>query len=66
MNDKLKTMIKTLNSFLLEMEQLKNNPYSKGIDVDVLLKDLKNFATALEEEINKLDITESTDEKEQA
>ena len=60
------TRIQRLKAFLIEMAELKQNPYVSNISMDRLLTDLMNFATEFEDFVNKTEddaVEEKLDKK---
>lgn len=55
------TRIQRLKAFLVEVAELKRNPYVSDISIDRLLTDLMNFATEFEDFVNN---TEDNGEEE--
>lgn len=45
--------LETLENFLKDMITINSNPYTKGLDIDVLLKDLVKYVNDLKEIINE-------------
>lgn len=60
------TRIQRLKAFLIEVAELKRNPYVSDISMDRLLTDLMNFATEFEDFVNNTednDVEEKLDKK---
>lgn len=60
------TRIQGLKAFLIEMAELKRNPYVSNISMDRLLTDLMNFATEFEDFVNNTEdntVEEKIDKK---
>lgn len=60
------TRIQRLKAFLVEVAELKRNPYVSNISMDRLLTDLMNFATEFEDFINNTEdngVEEKSDKK---
>lgn len=58
--------IQGLKGFLIEVAELKRNPYVSNISIDRLLTDLMNFTTELENFVNKTEdkaVEEKLDKK---
>ncbi len=62
MKEKVLNMLGTLRQFTDELDALNKHPYSKGIDVDKVVADLKgfidNFANTFDQEEEKTEETE--------
>lgn len=60
------TRIQRLKAFLVEVAELKRNPYVSDISMDRLLTDLMNFATEFEDFVNNTEdngVEEKSDKK---
>lgn len=60
------TRIQRLKAFLIEVAELKRNPYVSDISMDRLLTDLMNFATEFEDFVNNTEdngVEEKSDKK---
>lgn len=68
MKEKVLNMLGTLRQFTDELDALNKHPYSKGIDVDKVVTDLKgfidNFANTFDDEKEPVETTETETEKE--
>lgn len=51
----IKTQVNTLVSWVNEMTAIVENPYSNGLNISKVLKDLSGFGTALSQNIESLE-----------
>lgn len=55
MKQRLAEAIENLEGFLLNIESINKHPYSKGVDVDRLVKDLENYTKDLKGMVEKIE-----------
>ena len=64
MYDGIEGQAQLLVTWVKEMQAIVTNPYSNGLNIDRVLKDLQGFADNLYTEVQKLKETEQPDEQE--
>lgn len=68
MKQKVLDMLGTLHKFADELEALYKHPYSKGVDIEKVVADLRgfidNFANTFDDEKEPVETTETETEKE--
>lgn len=64
MKNQLLQAIDNLKNFLLNIESIDKHPYSKGVDVTKLIKDLQDYAKDLENMVNQIPDVVDTPEEE--
>lgn len=55
MKERLAQAIENLEGFLLNIDSINKHPYSKGVDVDRLIKDLENYTKDLKSMVEKIE-----------
>ena len=48
-------LVTNLDNFLMNIESIATHPYSKGVDVEKLVKDLRDYCNDLREGIEKIE-----------
>ena len=48
-------LVTNLDNFLMNIESIAKHPYSKGVDVEKLVKDLRDYCNDLREGIEKIE-----------
>lgn len=66
MKNQLLQAIDNLKNFLQNIESIDKHPYSKGVDVTKLIKDLQEYANDLENMVNQIPDVVDTKEEEEA
>lgn len=63
MKNQLLQAIDNLKNFLTNIESIDKHPYSKGVDVTKLIKDLQDYAKDLENMVNQIpDVVDTPEE----